>query len=81
MIAEDVYARDSTADSPEGLEAELEEQPRAQFSSLPLPDPRRSAEQATQGRGISQVTTPTNYSTSSAPANANSSPCIDEFLA
>ena len=77
MVTEDVFADNSA----EGLEAKLEEQPRAQLSSLPLPDPRRSAEQVTQGRGISQVTTSTNESTSSAPANADSFPCIDEFLA
>ena len=76
-----VYARDSTTHSPEGLEVELEGQPRAQFSSLPLPNPVCSAEQATKGRGYPQVTNPTDYPTVSAPANSDSSPCADECLA
>ena len=54
-IFPDVYARDSITNSPEGLEAELEGHHRAQFSSLPLPDPMCSAEQATKGRGYPQV--------------------------
>ena len=77
----DVFAKDFADDSTEGLEAELEEQPRAQLSFLPLPNPRRSAEQATQGRGISQVTLSTNQTTSSASTNADSSLCNDKFLA
>ena len=77
----DVFAKDFADDSTEGLEAELEEQPRAQLSFLPLPNPRRSAEQATQGRGISQVTLSTNKTNCSTSANADSSPCKDEYLA
>ena len=86
MFAEDVFSdnfgkgladdipKDFADDFAEGLDAELEGQPRAQLSSLPLPDPRRSAEQATQGRGTSQVTHSTNQSTTSASTNAYSSP-------
>ena len=48
---------------------------------LTLPYPRRFAERATQGRGISHVIAPTCDLTSSAPANADSSPCNDKFLA
>ena len=53
-VAEDLLADDYAMDFPddfaEGLEAELVDQPRAQLTSPPLPDPRRSAEQAIQGR-------------------------------
>ena len=69
------------ANSNKGLKVELEEQPRAQLSLLPLPYPRRSAERATQGRGSSQAIASTCDLTSLAPANANSSPCNNEFLA
>ena len=70
----DVYARGSAVGSAEGLEADLEEQPRARLSSLPLPDPRCSAEQATQGRGISQVLASTWPSRDPAFARTNIQP-------
>ena len=62
-VAEDVFPNDFgkdftddvfkhiAANSTEELKVELEGQPRANLSFLPLPYPRRSVEQATQGRG------------------------------
>ena len=62
-VAEDVFTDDFgkdftddifkyiAANSTEGLKVELEGQPRAQLSFLPLPYPSCSAEQATQGMG------------------------------
>ena len=84
-VAEDVLADDNALDfadnSAEGLEAELQEQSRAQLSSPPLPDPRRSAEQATQGRGIFQVTLCSKQTSPSTVSNSDSSPCNNEYLA
>ena len=69
------------ANSDMGLRVELEGPPRAQLSLLPLPYPRHFAEPAPQGMGSSQVVTPTCDLISYALANANSSPCNNEFLA
>ena len=84
-VAEDVfaddYAMDFADDSAEGLEAKLEEQPKAELSSPPLPDPRRSAEHATQGRGISQVTLCSKDSSPSIDSNSDSPQCNGEYLA
>ena len=57
-FTEDIW-KHITANSDKGLRIELEGQPWAQLSLLPLPYPRRSAELATQGRGSSQVIAPT----------------------
>ena len=82
-FAEDVFvddfADDLANDSTEGLEAEQEGQPRALLSSPTLPNHKRSAEQALQGRGIPQVTSTSNHTDFSVSFNTVSPSCNDEI--